>query len=319
MHICKKLFYDINFEPDAVQPCCNVHGIRVPRFPFSGGKLDMASYAAHIVHVVDTLQDSASLVCKGCPELEEVDIGENARVNINFHTVSINMHRHQCNCRCVYCDLWRHDGSSYSILPALQSLWEQHVLYPQCSFSWGGGEPSILKEFEETSRWILENGYFQYVHTNALRHSPTVERLLREGRGAVNVSLDSASPDVYRAVKGINDFTRVVEHVRCYAAAACVPSLVHVKYIIFEKNNSLKEIARFLELCASLNVGVVQYSLNFKDLNSVGAQPKSLLGAAFFRRRAAELGLATEPFFIPPAALQAIEHMERAHFSDVTS
>ena len=63
MRICFKLFNDINFEPDAVQPCCNVHWIHVPRFPFSGGKLDMHAYAQHISRVVEALQGNEPL-CK---------------------------------------------------------------------------------------------------------------------------------------------------------------------------------------------------------------------------------------------------------------
>ena len=320
MRICAKLFNDINFEPDAVQPCCNVHWIRVPRFPFNGGPLDMQAYAEHIGSVMDELQHSGPL-CQGCPDLQEHDLGQNRNVCILFRTVSINMHRYQCNCRCVYCDLWQHaeKGSGYPILPALQSLAEQHVLDKQCYFSWGGGEPTILKDFEAASSWILQQGYPQYVHTNALRYSPAVESLLRQGRGAVNVSLDSASPGVYRAVKGVDAFPRVVEHIRRYAAAACTPGLVHVKYIVFAKNNSVKEIAHFLDLCCSLGVDVVQYSLNFAELNTGSAQATSLLGAAFLRHHAAELGLRTEPFFIPPAEMEAIDKLEQEHFGAVAA
>lgn len=317
MRICAKLFNDINFEPDAVQPCCNVHGIRVPRFPFKGGALDMPAYAQHIGNVVDELQGNSPL-CRSCPDLEEMEIPNGQHLRILFRTVSINMHRFQCNCRCVYCSLWRHEGASvgYRILPALQSLAEQHVLHKECFFSWGGGEPSILKEFEETSSWIGEHGYPQYVHTNALRYSPTVEGLLRDGVAAVNISLDSASPDVYRAVKGVDGFARVVEHVKGYVLAASDPTSVHLKYIIFAKNNAMKHIERFLELCCRLHVHCVQYSLNFEELKSGGAQTQSLLGAAFFRHRAAALGLKAWPFFIPPAVLATIESLEKQHFSE---
>ena len=123
-----------------------------------------------------------------------------------------------------------------------------------------------------------------------------MERLLRQGRGAVNVSLDSASPGVYRAVKGVDAFTRVVEHIRRYAAAACTPGLVHVKYIVFAKNNSVKEIAHFLDLCCSLHVDVVQYSLNFAELNTGSAQATSLLGAAFFTAPCGRTGAAYGTF-----------------------
>lgn len=201
MKFCLNLCNDINFEPDAVQPCCNVHAIAVPRFPFTGGRLDMAAYAEHIQNVAKRLQSGGAL-CLGCPECIEIDTPQGSVARLLFRSVSINMHRHLCNCRCVYCDLWRGHGAGYAILPVLRSLEEQKVLRRDCLFSWGGGEPGILPDFEEASRWILHNGRPQYVHTNALRFSPAIAALLRDGKGGVNVSLDSASPEVYRAVKG---------------------------------------------------------------------------------------------------------------------
>ena len=126
-----------------------------------------------------------------------------------FRSVSINMHRQ-----------WRGHGAGYAILPVLRNLEEQKVLRRDCFFSWGGGEPGILPDFEEASQWILHNGWPQYVHTNALRFSPAIAALLREGKGGVNVSLDSASPEVYRAVKGVDGFTRVTANIERYRAAA---------------------------------------------------------------------------------------------------
>ncbi|EGW49794.1 hypothetical protein HMPREF1022_03095 [Desulfovibrio sp. 6_1_46AFAA] len=228
MKFCLNLCNDINFEPDAVQPCCNVHAIAVPRFPFTGGRLDMAAYARHIQNVVEQLQKGGA-VCRGCPECIEINAPQDSAARLLFRSVSINMHRHLCNCRCVYCDLWRGHGAGYAILPVLRNLEEQKVLRRDCFFSWGGGEPGILPDFEEASQWILHNGWPQYVHTNALRFSPAIAALLREGKGGVNVSLDSASPEVYRAVKGVDGFTRVTANIERYRAAAREAGLIHLQ------------------------------------------------------------------------------------------
>lgn len=314
MKFCLNLCNDINFEPDAVQPCCNVHAIAVPRFPFTGGRLDMAAYARHIQNVVEQLQKGGA-VCRGCPECIEINAPQDSAARLPFRSVSINMHRHLCNCRCVYCDLWRGHGAGYAILPVLRNLEEQKVLRRDCFFSWGGGEPGILPDFEEASQWILHNGWPQYVHTNALRFSPAIAALLREGKGGVNVSLDSASPEVYRAVKGVDGFTRVTANIERYRAAAREAGLIHLKYIIFEKNNAVAELERFFALCRALDVTSVQFSLNFQELNGAGPAPKTLLGAAFFRHRAASLGMACVPFFIPKRWLSVIDELEQRHFS----
>ena len=318
MNFCHNLCRDINFEPTSVQPCCDVHGIEVPTFHFQGGRLDMAAYARHIESVFSRLQTDGDKLCRGCPQLETFPNTQRLDVRMLFRTVSINMHRHFCNCHCVYCNLWqKHTNDGYLILPALQSLDEQKALHPQCAFSWGGGEPSILPDFEETSQWIMEQPQWtQYVHTSGLKFSPAIATLLRDGRGAIDVSLDSASPAVYQKVKGLDGFGKVCDNLAHYAQNANNPTLIQLKYIIFELNNNLQEIEKFLLLCANLGVICVQYSLNFLELNSAGPAVKTLLGAAFFSHRAPQLGLQASPFFIPPTWQAKIDALRQEHFGD---
>ncbi len=306
---------DINFEPNAVQPCCDVRAIEVPRFDFSGGALDMTAYGAHIQEVVERLQQGGDL-CRDCPQLEEIEVpqGASPAARLAFRTVSINMHRHLCNCKCVYCDLWKGGSKGYPILPALKSLAAQGVLHKDCLFSWGGGEPSILPDFEEASLWIMRNGWQQYVHTGALRFSPAVAALLRASQGGVNISLDSGTPETYRAIKGVDGFERVVSSLERYRATCEDPTRIHLKYIVFEKNNSVKEIERFFALCRSLDIRSVQFSLNFLELRDGRPSPKTMLGAAYFVHRALSLGLRCEPFFIDEPWLEEIFALARQHF-----
>ncbi len=299
MRFCKQLINDINFEPRGIQPCCNTRALRVPSMPYDGGPLDVAAYQNHISEIIQGLQTDSPW-CRGCPELEVIDIGSanGVRLDMKFKSVSINMHRHICNCKCVYCDLWGKSSSCYQVLPGIQSLHEQGILDPACFISWGGGEPSILGEFEEASDWISRQGYFQYIHTNALIFSPCIERLLRNGAGAINVSLDSGSPEVYFTVKGVDRFGKVVANLEKYAAAANSLKQIHMKYIVFEKNNSTEEIQHFLDLCKRLGVSTVQVSLNFVEVNADAVSRESYVGAKFLLERAEQMGLKPNPFFL---------------------
>lgn len=316
MKFCQLLCNDVNFEPAAVQPCCDIRHTLVPSFPFAGGRLDMAAYGEHIQTIVERLQTDPAL-CRNCPHLVDISVpaGASPAARLLFRTVSINMHRYLCNCKCVYCDLWRGNSSGYPILPVIKSLAEQGALHPDCLFSWGGGEPGILPDFEEASLWIQQNGWQQYVHTNALRFSPAIAQLLRTEKGGVNISLDSATAEVYRDVKGVDGFARVVSSLEQYCAATVDKSRIHVKYIIFEKNNKVKEIERFFALCTSLGVNNVQFSLNFLEVNKGEVSPQTLLGAAFFVHRALSLGIRCEPFFIDDSLLEQIFALERQYFS----
>jgi sulfatase maturation enzyme AslB (radical SAM superfamily) len=141
----------------------------------------MSAYGSHIEQIVATLQEKNSGMCAGCPELKSIE--PQSAMEILFHTVSINKH-YFCNCKCVYCKVVKEKTPDpYPIFPAIRGLHEQEMLHSRCSFHWGGGEPSILKEFEETSTWISGRGYPQYVHTSALRYSHAIALLLANNGG----------------------------------------------------------------------------------------------------------------------------------------
>ena len=310
MQYCRFLVQDINLEPAAVQPCCDVHGVEVPHFPFAGGYLDMSAYAAHVAKCLERLHTDGDRLCRGCHELATLEGTEDSDRVLSvgpFRSVSINAHRYLCNCRCVYCTLWRGGHAGYPVLPVLKSLHAQQVLHSDCVFSWGGGEPSLLHDFEESSAWIRGHGWWQYIHTNALRFSPAIAELLRLGRGVINVSLDSGSPEVYHRVKGVPRFDQVCDHLKRYMEAAAHKDDIRLKYIIFEPNNSPVEVEKFFSICSRLGVSVVEYSLNFKELNGAGPSENTLICAAFFQARARALGLSCVPFFVPPQWQTAIE------------
>jgi len=261
----------------------------------------MRRYTEHIRAAVDALQ-KGGLLCAGCPNLQVLDpdkAEDVLREGIRFRTVSMNQHRHLCDGRCVYCKLWQNPSKeSYAILPALESLRQQQALSENCFFSWGGGEPSLLRDFEEASRWIMVNGFQQYIHTNALRYSSTIAEILAGGKGGVNVSLDSVNPETYKAVKGVDGFARVTENLRRYLDVAAVRDAVHVKYVIFALNNQLDAIGAFFSLCRDLGVTHVQFSFDFREVNSGQLSNASLGAALLFIQKAVQLNMRCTPFFV---------------------
>jgi sulfatase maturation enzyme AslB (radical SAM superfamily) len=311
MPFCPHFWRDINFEPDAIQPCCDVRALgTVPRFPHAGGDLDVAAYEVHILHVIKELQTGGD-VCRGCPELTGKDApgGTGPIGRLRLRTVSLNMHRHICNCRCVYCDLWRHPAKCHDILPALRSLASHRALRPDCFFSWGGGEPTLLREFPSIAEWIAYRGHSQYVHTNALKHSDAIASLLKSDKFGINISLDSASAQTYNAIKGVDGFGRVKKNITRYIAEAADPSQVTVKYIIFSMNNNLSEITKFVTLCKDIGIKSVQFSFDFRDLKKKLVSNDSMIAASELIYRTALDGIRCEPFFVDAELLQPIIKM----------
>ena len=46
MKICRFLYGKINFEPRSIEPCCDISGLGVPDYPFSGGERDAGEMLA---------------------------------------------------------------------------------------------------------------------------------------------------------------------------------------------------------------------------------------------------------------------------------
>lgn len=308
MKYCPKLFNEINFEAESLSPCCNTHGLQIPSFPYHGGPVDMAAYARYIQQVAEQLQTDGP-ICKGCPELRDSRkpvVGE-----LRFDAVSINMHRFFCNCRCVYCSLWdkKDKKPPYEVLTPLQGLYDGGFLSENCVIIWGGGEPTILPEFNKATEWAASKKFYQIVHSNAIRFSEPLAALLRDNLGLVNVSLDSGSPATYAQVKGVDKFRQVSENVERYCAEGS-PANVQLKYIIFEPSNKISEIDAFLGFCARLGVKNVQFSFDFRDVNANRLSQKSLLGAAFMRKKGAALGLDIDAFCVDAPVMAKIEALQ---------
>ncbi|MDL2267375.1 radical SAM protein [Desulfovibrio sp. OttesenSCG-928-G15] len=315
MKFCAKLLTEINFEPDAIQPCCDVQKIKVPRFPFSGGEFNVADYVAFLQDAVRKVQTGE--LCAGCSMLKDAE--DTAGQQFRLAAVTFNQHRFRCNCKCVYCSLWNHqrrEETTYSVLPAITSLLNMpNVLDKDAWFHWGGGEPVILPEFNEACGLISNNGHKQYIHSSGLKFSPAIAELLAKGLGGINISLDSGSPEVYEKVKGLPGFAKVTENIRKYVQAATSPMQVSLKYIIFEPNNSVAEITRFFDLCGELGIREVDRSFDFRDVNAGKVSEKSLVAAAYFATQAKRRSMHCFSFYIAPDLQAKIDAIAREHFS----
>ena len=313
MKYCKQLFHDLNFEPTDIRPCCDMRRIGIPRVPFSGGNFDMESYFESIKTFFFDLQKDSS-PCVGCPSLVSKPTGFS--LVMKFDTISVNQHRHFCNCRCKYCDLWypKYAATSprpYAIHPVLKQLRTSNLLSATPFLSWGGGEPTLLEEFEETNKWAMENDFVQYVHTNALQISPSVVNMLYSGKGKVNVSLDSYDSESYQNVKGVDGWEAVINTLKTYMGLPEARQRVDVKYLIYEENNRLSNIHHFFGVCRDLGVTNVQYSFNFREINKNAVSKKSLHAAMLFRKLAKEMNMTAAPFFLPQKYLQLLNKLEQ--------
>lgn len=122
----------------------------------------------------------------------------------------------RCNSRCVACDYWRHGETD---LPVERARWLAGELRRMATrmVLLTGGEPLFHPRWEEVATSFREAGLDLWLHTAGLALDG-VSRRVSELCRAVTVSLDGATPDTYRAIRGVDGFRGVSQGIRSAVA-----------------------------------------------------------------------------------------------------
>lgn len=168
----------------------------------------------------------------------------------------------KCNLKCVMCPRvkpdWDLDGFIHEailrkiepFLPCAQHL-QLHGL----------GEPLLSPAFWQILELIRENGIvFSEVNSNGLLlDDDRIQRLVDSDLSLINISLDAATPETYRRIRG-GDFTRAVENIRWLRRrrddGGRRRPLIVINMTLMVEN--IRELPAFVELACDLGVDGVQ-------------------------------------------------------------
>jgi len=198
--------------------------------------------------------------CVDCPFLEErySEDWESEEKYIDNIYIS---HWIDCNSRCIYCfaaehpEEFKYHHRPYSVLPIMKEMLEKNILRRGGSVHFGGGEPTILPEFEDIIKLLLDYKFYNLrVHTSGIKYSPLLERGIREGRLRVVISVDAGCAETFQKIKRVPLYDVVRENATRYAAAqdrrwhALTPHLyfdgslcVSTKFIVIPGVNDTEE------------------------------------------------------------------------------
>ncbi len=293
MKYCELFYTNLNIEPDRIQPCCDILRIVPPHVSYSGGKFPLDQYRKALSIASEANQNNEG-PCNKCPLLQDK---EQPSQSMQIRNVAINHQRSICNAKCVYCDFWKHPSPSYNIYPTIVDLLESNILHENAYFHWGGGEPTILPEFKDTSEYIFLKNKKQSVNTNAIVFSEQIANLLKVGACTICISLDCGTLDVYKIVHGVDKFHTVVNNIKNYVACSNNASNVGLKYILFKDNDREDEVANFLQLCQDIKCSNVMFSLNFDEVSTKTVSQSTLQMATRVKKMAASYNINAQFFF----------------------
>ena len=188
--------------------------------------------------------------CEGCIFLEEKDWPDNhykiSMINLDYWT--------KCNSKCSYCHTMLDKDryiryKNYNFLPILKYMIKRDILRPNGHVSFGGGEVTLLKEFDKLLNIFMDYGFpLTRIHSSCIKYSKAIEKGLKNGCVDLIVSVDSGSKEMHKKIKQVNSHDKVWTNLRKYAKQQKNPNGVKVKYIVIPGENDIKqEIDLWLE------------------------------------------------------------------------
>lgn len=231
--------------------------------------------------------------CVGCPFLKEDKWDSDNYINNLYIS-----HWTNCNSKCVYCYATHHKDDFkvpkfYNVMPYVKEMYERGILRTGGTISFGGGEPTLLDEFEDLVTYFLDNYFWGLrVHTSGIKYSPALSRAINEIRGYVVVSVDAGSKEIYEKIKQVPCYDEVRETIRKYALQTTFLGryLVSAKYIIIPGvNDSIEEIEKWM--MANYNAGLYTTVLDIEEnwyLSNKGNIPKHIFNLVKYAKKRAK-------------------------------
>ena len=135
---------------------------------------------------------------------------------------------------------------------------------PDAIIRFGGGEPTILPEFEKLVHYFLEVDRRFFINSSGVKYSLAIDRMLRSGRAGSRlvISIDSATDETYEIIKGLDLGRRVWDNIARYAPVEF--DFLEVKYIVLPEN--AHETAAFVKRCHDIGVKRVSIDLDSRPI-----------------------------------------------------
>ena len=262
----------INFDIDTYKICCLYSakggGNTIVKNNYKGEPIDWDNFFNFKKRIKD-LHKSGKIYpkCEGCILLAERDWPDDhtkiSMINLDYWT--------KCNSRCSYCHTMNDKEAynkfkNYNFLPILKDMIKRDILRPHGHVSFGGGEVTLLKEFDKLLNIFMDYGFpLTRIHSSCIKYSRAIEKGLKNGRVDLIVSIDAGSKEMHEKVKQVKSYDKVWKNLKRYASNQRNPLAVKVKYIVIPGlNDDKKEIELWLKKAKENGINCVLQEIESK-------------------------------------------------------
>jgi len=251
MKSCKYIQTAIYFAPDELRVCCqrfHVDGVLKGDVSLTDVKaldfVDSATILSLKQKLLTGINAGTDKRCDGCQYLVDQDWSPLGSQKIDL--ISIEDHS-LCNMKCDYCSPTYYGG----VPPQYEIDWLELAssISHDCYFAWGGGEPTIRRDFDSLfdhlATKISKHSYHK-IFTNCLTFSPSLEKYLSEGRVQIITSVDAGDEETFRKVRGAPGIQKVFRNLKRYNEVN--PNGITIKYILTSENSDISNLEKFTKL-----------------------------------------------------------------------
>lgn len=265
---CIHLEHGITFFSNSVQICC------ISSHPGGGNIIQIDNYKGEAIDW-ENLFNSRNRIrddikngiipekCTGCYYLKEQEWNSD-----NYIDEVLIGHFTHCNCNCIYCytdkdKKFFNTNKTYNVLPVIKDMIDKKILSKNATITFGGGEPTILSEFEDLVNLLLDYDVYNIrIHSDGIKYSPAIEKGLKLGKITLITSVDSSSQKVYGQIKRVSAFDIVWKNLANYAKTK--NGLIRTKYVLIPGvNDSLHEVKNWMK--KTYEAGIKNIAFDIED------------------------------------------------------
>ena len=273
---CHLIEHGISINVDSIQACClsrefNKGQLKIIQ-KYENNKIDWDNLFKIKKEQRKYQQEKDLPACEGCYNLREDNWDEEDYLSfINFD------HWSQCNSNCIYCGVQANKPKTKNnVFNAIKELIKQGKFKNDGEITFQGGEPTILKEFDQLLNLFIKQGSKVRVHSSGILFSRAIRDGLKKGAVTVVISPDSCNKETYKKVKRVDKSNKVWDNIKHYRKGL-KPEFAHnvkVKYIIIPGiNDTIEEINSFLTRLSDLDIKSVivdvEYTYANRNINNI--------------------------------------------------
>ncbi len=180
----------------------------------------------------------------------------------------------RCNLQCVFCSREKYLGNLVSLSLGRYRDLLSEVRPKRVTFS-GVGEPMLNPNLPDMVVLAYKKGCSTVITTNFVKGEELAEELVRSGLTGLRVSLDGATPETYKAIRGADFHEKILKGIRRVndykkRLGKDTPG-IGLEFVVQGRN--LKEMPKMIKLARENGVN----NVNFRPLNVIGTEEKEAL------------------------------------------